>query len=145
MTTPTQPNDPIEGIDELIRDITRVGFAAKSEVRERLKKMIGEAYSLGQHAGLSGNIKNLDSVTVTSEIPQSIYNAIFEKGRIAGVREVEKIISEHNARVLNEFQKQGTADMPLIAYDERVCLVPAIQIATKETKFSLTNLLSLHE
>jgi len=35
-------------------------------------------------------------------------------------------ISKYNACILNEFQKQGTSDMPFIAYDERVCLKPAI-------------------
>lgn len=46
-------------------------------------------------------------------------------------------IAKHNARILNHFQLQGTPEMPMIAYDERVCLVPAIEAATKET---LTNL-----
>ena len=45
----------------------------------------------------------------------------------------EKIISEHNARILNEFQLQGKPDMPFIAYDERICLIPAMEKATKET------------
>lgn len=47
--------------------------------------------------------------------------------------DIEKIIGKHNARILNEFQLQGKPDMPIIAYDERVCLVPAMEIATKET------------
>lgn len=38
-------------------------------------------------------------------------------------------IGKHNANILNEFQKQGTAEMPIIAYDERVCLIPAIEKA----------------
>lgn len=45
----------------------------------------------------------------------------------------KKIIGEHNARILNEFQLQGTPNMPFIAYDERVCLLPAMEKATKET------------
>lgn len=45
----------------------------------------------------------------------------------------KKIISEHNARILNEFQLQGKPDMPLIAYDERVALIPAMKKATEET------------
>ncbi len=40
-----------------------------------------------------------------------------------------KDIGKHNANILNQFQQQGTPDMPIIAYDERVCLVPAIQKA----------------
>lgn len=38
-------------------------------------------------------------------------------------------IGRHNANILNEFQLQGTADIPMIAYDERVCLIPAIKKA----------------
>lgn len=52
----------------------------------------------------------------------------------AGVREaVERVIPQHNARILNEFQAQGKPDMPMIAYDVNVCLVPAIIKATKDT------------
>ena len=48
-------------------------------------------------------------------------------------------ISKHNAMILNEFQNQGKPDMPIIAYDERVCLIPAItrvmkSYDTKSTK-----------
>lgn len=57
----------------------------------------------------------------------------YERGR----KEVREIIGRHNARILNAFQLQGTIDMPMIAYDERVCLVPAIEIATKETLAAL--------
>lgn len=38
-------------------------------------------------------------------------------------------ISKYNANILNEFQLQGKPDMPLIAYDERVCLIPAFEKA----------------
>lgn len=38
-------------------------------------------------------------------------------------------IGKYNANILNEFQLQGKPDMPLIAYDERVCLIPAIEKA----------------
>lgn len=37
-----------------------------------------------------------------------------------------KDISKYNAEILNQFQAQGTADMPFIAYNENVCLKPAI-------------------
>lgn len=127
MTTHTQPHDPIEGMIEKIDSV----IFQEGETIEHI---------------------DLNYSTFMYLVRQSILSAKeigkkegMELGRVAGVREAEKIISEHNARILNEFQKQGTADMPLIAYDERVCLVPAIQIATKETKSSLTNLLSLHE
>lgn len=46
---------------------------------------------------------------------------------------VERVIGKHNARILNHFQLQSTSDMPMIAYDERVCLIPAIKKATEET------------
>lgn len=42
-------------------------------------------------------------------------------------------ISKYNAEILNQFQLQGTADIPMIAYDERVCLIPAIEKAMKLT------------
>lgn len=45
-------------------------------------------------------------------------------------------IAKHNANILNQFQLQGKPDMPFIAYDERVCLIPAIEKAMK----LLTNL-----
>lgn len=52
----------------------------------------------------------------------------------AGVKEtIGRIIPQHNARILNEFQAQGKPDMPMIAYDVNVCLVPAIIKATKDT------------
>jgi len=42
-----------------------------------------------------------------------------------------KDICRYNAIILNEFQNQGTTDMPVIAYDEKVCLIPAIDYAMK--------------
>lgn len=54
----------------------------------------------------------------------------------------KELIRKHNARILNEFQKQGTADMPFIAYDERICLIPAITIAMKETDDDIITKLS---
>ena len=53
---------------------------------------------------------------------------------------IEEEFGKHNARILNQFQLQGKPDMPLIAYDERVCLAPAIEIATKETLEALDEL-----
>jgi len=38
-------------------------------------------------------------------------------------------IGKYNAHILNEFQNQGTPEMPFVDYDERVCLVPAIKKA----------------
>lgn len=52
------------------------------------------------------------------------------------------IIGKHNARILNEFQLQGKPDLPMVAYDERVCLIPAIEIATKKTFDELSDLIS---
>lgn len=61
-----------------------------------------------------------------------------EQQAITSERErTEKLISEHNTRILNAFQLQGNSEMPIIAYDERICLIPAIKIATKETLYSL--------
>lgn len=38
-------------------------------------------------------------------------------------------IIDYNENILNAFQLQGTPDMPMIAYDERVCLIPAMNNA----------------
>jgi len=49
-------------------------------------------------------------------------------------------ITKYNVELLNQFQQQGTADMPIIAYDERVCLIPAIQKAMlRLEKYGNTN------
>lgn len=53
-------------------------------------------------------------------------------------QEIKELIGKHNARILNNFQSQGTPEMPIIAYDERVCLIPAIDISTKQTFNNLT-------
>ena len=37
-----------EEFDELIRDITRVGFIAKSEARRRIELIVSEAYQQGK-------------------------------------------------------------------------------------------------
>lgn len=57
----------------------------------------------------------------------------------------KQLIGKHNARILNEFQKQGTTEMPFIAYDERVCLIPAITIAMEETDDDIITKLSSTE
>lgn len=56
-------------------------------------------------------------------------------------KEMVEVLGKHNARILNYFQQQGTPDMPMIAYDERVCLIPAIKKATHET-CDIINLIS---
>ena len=64
------------------------------------------------------------------------------KEREEAVREERKriklIIDTHNARILNEFQLRGKPDMPFVTYAERVCLVPAMKIATEQTLQALT-------
>jgi hypothetical protein len=47
--------------------------------------------------------------------------------------EVREIIGKHNAEILNEFQLQIKPEMPMICYDERIALIPAMEIATKKT------------
>ena len=47
---------------------------------------------------------------------------------------VESTIGKFNAEILNNFQKQGTPEMPLIAYDERVCLIPAMVASSENNK-----------
>ena len=68
---------------------------------------------------------------------QEIAQALAEQ-KEADIEDFKKIIGKHNASILNQFQLQGTADMPMIAYDERVCLIPAIEKATSETIASIT-------
>ena len=46
--TNTKGSDWKEEFDELIRDITRVGFIAKSEARRRIELIVLEAYQQGK-------------------------------------------------------------------------------------------------
>lgn len=73
------------------------------------------------------SVKSFISTTIEKSLEE-------QRGRF------EKILGEHNNRILNEFQLQGKSDMPFIAYDERVCLVPAMTIATKETLQIIQNM-----
>ena len=50
--------------------------------------------------------------------------------KLLGGYTIEDIL-KHNVNILNQFQLQGTANMPMIAYDERVCLIPAIEKSMK--------------
>jgi len=50
-----------------------------------------------------------------------------------------KDIHKYNAQILNEFQNQGTPDMPFIAYDERICLKPAIIKAMESLTSKIDN------
>lgn len=68
-----------------------------------------------------------------------------EEAKREVLEEVKEIISKHNARILNEFQQQGTPDMPFIAYDERVCLIPAMTKATEETLSTIHTIMKLKE
>jgi len=69
----------------------------------------------------------------------SIHQAIAEdRERI--MKQTREIISKHNANILNEFQLQGTPDMPLIAYNERVCLIPAMEKANVKLDDLLSSL-----
>ena len=57
------------------------------------------------------------------------------------VERMRDIVSKHNAKILNQFQLQGTPNMPMSAYDERVCLVPAMEIITVETNSDIIALI----
>ena len=93
--------------------------------RERFNEEFGNAGDMGTFAVLDEeNVKRF----ITSELSQQAQE--FEEM-------IEGIINGHNAEILNEFQLQGKPDMPMIAYDERVCLLPAMEIATKKTLSSL--------
>lgn len=52
--------------------------------------------------------------------------------------ELEKVIGQHNARILNAFQLEMKPDMPMVCYDERISLIPAMEKATRETLQALT-------
>lgn len=85
---------------------------------------------------------------ITSVVPMSKSEAkrrlddILLQQRKEIVEWSKQLIAKHNARILNEFQNQGTADMPFIAYDERVCLIPAITLAMEETDEDIITKLS---
>ena len=65
---------------------------------------------------------------------EEAYTTGFEAGKAQGVKELlPDIIGKHNAKILNEFQGQMKPDLPMICFDERVALIPAIEKATKET------------
>lgn len=57
-------------------------------------------------------------------------------------RENQELIGRHNARILNQFQTEMKPDMPLIAYDERVALIPAITKIAEETKKDILSTLN---
>lgn len=88
---------------------------------------------------------------ITSVVPMSKSEAkrrlddILLQQRKEIVEWSKQLIGKHNARILNEFQKQGTTEMPFIAYDERVCLIPAIALAMKETDDDIITKLSSEE
>lgn len=93
---------------------------------------------------LSEKEKESDRDQVKPYLPliQTQKHLSYNQGVADGKREIEQVISKHNARILNEFQKQGKPDMPFIAYDERICLIPAMKIATDETLAILKDTLS---
>ncbi len=93
---------------------------------------------------LSEKEKESDRDQVKPYLPliQSQKHLSYNQGVADGKLEIEQVISKHNARILNEFQKQGKPDMPFIAYDERICLIPAMKIATDETLAILKDTLS---
>lgn len=74
-----------------------------------------------------------------AEQVKDFIRTVREEAQREVLEEVKEIISKHNARILNQFQQQGTPEMPIIAYDERVCLIPAMTKATEETLSLLDN------
>ena len=80
-----------------------------------------------------GIIKNGDFTGGIVKKVRSLLDSRYQEGVKAERERLKEIISSHNARIMNQFQLQGTPDMPIIAYDERVCLLPAITKATVET------------
>lgn len=113
-----------EGEDVMTSDVLEYH---RKYIRSLLFHVRPEAYGKGFADGRNAPSESLERV---------IAEAI-AKERERWVKLAEGIISKHNARILNQFQLQGTKDMPMIAYDERVCLVPAMEIATKDTLSSL--------
>lgn len=100
----------------------------RREVIEELRKMIDEAINTtdGQTMIGLGIARGFCRKLLLNQ-------SGIDKPQRVSLDTFKEIVGQHNARILNQFQLQGTADMPIIAYDERVCLVPAIEIATKET------------
>lgn len=81
--------------------------------------------SLHTHVLNDEKLKAFIATTLTQAVAE-------ERGRM------RDIIGKHNARILNEFQRQITPDLPIVCFDERVALIPAITKATEETLFALT-------
>lgn len=52
--------DMRQKVEELIRDITRIGFMAKSEVHERIMNLLGQAYDKGYFEGRKETEKYYD-------------------------------------------------------------------------------------
>ena len=89
--------------------------------------------------GKEGWHERLEKLALTEPDPnQAIYNLPRLKGFISSLlkeerekwnKNVEKIICKHNANILNEFQLQAKPDLPLVWFDEKVVLIPAIEKA----------------
>ena len=86
--------------------------------------------------------ENPETIDKTLDYVKSFIESELSQQRKEIVEWSKQLIGKHNARILNEFQKQGTTEMPFIAYDERVCLIPAITIAMEETDDDIITKLS---
>ncbi len=108
---------------------------------------IGEEFVARWNRQINTPYSNLSEEEKQSDrdqvIPYIIHiETLFAQQKKEIVEWSKELIGKHNARILNEFQKQGTAEMPLIAYDERICLIPAITIAMEETDSDIITKLS---
>jgi len=113
----------------------------ENKIKAIIKIQLQQAYKIGWQNG-TDNVTTMPSLEDRVEIIFKEFSTLLSKEKqwkdeMAG--KIEEVISKHNARILNEFQKQGTPDMPFIAYDERICLIPAMRIATDETLSLLSN------
>jgi hypothetical protein len=116
------------------------------EIQDIAKERDGVIYRLGYESAIGLKTTELkmakDNLSV---ILNDKIKLLLSQQRKEIVEWIKQLVGKHNARILNEFQKQGTADMPLIAYDERVCLIPAIALAMKETDDDIITKLSSEE
>lgn len=120
-------------------------FKKTSDIQDKgWSKNISEKFVFMINQGIEDNIWTEDERTpmmfvlrgILEEVQKEIdssYTKELEEGREEIDQKITEIIGRHNARILNEFQKQGTPEMPLIAYDETICLIPAMTKATEET------------
>lgn len=121
-----KPQSQVNGMDDRY-----VYLALPKDLYERWLKQIETPYS-----ELSEQEKESDREQVRPYLEE--FSTLLDEIE----RENQELIGRHNARILNQFQTEMKPDMPLIAYDERVALIPAITKIAEETKKDILSTLN---